>query len=171
VTIPAGTALPLEMTSAVSSETAQVETPVTARFRNALVINGETTIPEGSVVSGTVTDVERSGRVQGRAHVSLSFDQLRLNGGREDLRTNPVTFEAEATKGEDATKVGAGAVGGAILGGILGGKKGAGKGAVLGGAAGTGVVLATRGKEVTVAEGTDVTATLAQPLTLRLSVQ
>jgi len=67
--------------------------------------------------------------------------------------------------------VGAGAVGGAILGGILGGKKGAAKGAIAGGAAGTGVVLATKGKEVTVNEGTDVTATLAQPMTLRVRVR
>lgn len=171
VSVPAGTALPLEMTTALSSESAQVETPVSARLRNAIVINGDTAIPAGAVVTGTVTDVERSGRVQGRAHLSFAFNQLRLDGGREDLQTNPVTFEAEATKGEDATKVGAGAIGGAIIGGILGGKKGAGKGAVVGGAAGTGVVLATRGKEVTVADGAAVTATLAEPLTLRLPIR
>ena len=171
VTIPAGTALPLEMTSTISSESAQVEAPVSARLRNAIVIGGDSVIPSGSVVRGTVTDVERAGRVQGRAHLSFVFNDVTMNGGREDLKTNPLTFEAEATKGEDATKVGAGAVGGAILGGILGGKKGAAKGAAGGAAAGTGVVLATRGKEVTVTEGTSVTATLAQPLTLRVRIR
>ena len=171
VTLPSGTALALEMTSAVSSESAQVETPVSARLRNAVVINGDTAIPAGTVVTGTVTDVERSGRVKGLAHLSFAFNEARMSGGREDIRTNPVTFEAEATKGEDATKVGIGAGAGAILGGILGGKKGAGKGAIAGGAVGGGVVAATRGKEVTVAEGTDVTATLAQPLTLRIPIR
>jgi hypothetical protein len=171
VTIPAGTALPLEMTSTISSESAQVEAPVSARLRNAIVINGDTTIPSGSVMRGTVTDVERAGRVQGRAHLSFVFNDVTMNGAREDLKTNPLTFEAEATKGEDATKVGAGAVGGAILGGILGGKKGAAKGGAAGAAAGTGVVLATRGKEVTVTEGTPVTATLAQPMTVRVRIR
>ena len=171
VTIPAGTALPLQMTSTISSESAQVEAPVSAKLRNAITIDGDTAIPAGAVLRGTVTDVERSGRVQGRAHLSFAFNEVSMNSGREDLRTNPLTFEAEATKGEDATKVGVGAVGGAILGGILGGKKGAGKGAVAGGAAGTGVVLATRGKEVSVTEGTDVTATLAQPMTLRVRIR
>ena len=171
VTIPAGTALPLQMTSALSSESAQVEAPVSARLRNAITINGDTAIPAGSVLRGTVTDVERSGRVQGRAHLSFAFNEVSMNGGREDLKTNPLTFEAEATKGEDATKVGIGAAGGAILGGILGGKKGAAKGAAGGAAAGTGVVLATRGKEVTVTEGTDVTATLAQPMTVRVRIR
>ena len=171
VTIAAGTALPLEMTSTISSSSAQVEAPVSAKLTNAITINGDTAIPAGTILRGTVTDVERAGRVKGRAHVSFAFNEATVRGDREDLKTNPLTFEAEATKGEDATKVGAGAVGGAILGGILGGKKGAVKGAAGGAAAGTGVVLATRGDEVTVKEGTSVTATLAQPLTLRVRVR
>jgi len=171
VTLPTGTALALQMTSAISSESAQVETPVSARLSNAVVINGDTVIPAGAELTGTVTDVERSGRVKGRAHIAFAFNEVRMNAGREDLRADPVNFEAEATKGEDATKVGAGAVGGAILGGILGGKKGAAKGAIAGGAVGGGVVAATRGKEVVVAEGTNVTATLAAPLTLRIPIR
>src|SRR5262245_56543021 len=157
VTIAAGTALPLEMTSTISSASAEVEAPVSAKLRNAITVDGETAIPAGTILRGNVTDVERSGRVSGRAHLSFAFNEANIRGDREDLKTNPLTFEAEATKGEDATKVGAGAVGGAILGGILGGKKGAAKGAIAGGAAGTGVVLATKGKEVSVNEGTDVT--------------
>jgi hypothetical protein len=171
VTIPAGTALPLEMTSTISSSSAEVEAPVSAKLRNAIAINGDTAIPAGAVLRGNVTDVERAGRVKGRAHLSFAFNEVNMSGNREDLKTNPLTFEAEATKGEDATKVGVGAVGGAILGGILGGKKGAAKGAVGGAAAGTGVVLATRGEEVTVSEGTNVTATLAQPMTIRVRIR
>ena len=171
VTIPAGTALPLTMTSTISSSSAQVEAPVSAKLQNAVTINGDTAIPAGTVLRGTVTDVERAGRVKGRAHIAFAFNEGTIRGDRENLKTNPLNFEAEATKGEDATKVGAGAVGGAILGGILGGKKGAVKGGAAGAAAGTGVVLATRGDEVTVNEGTNVTATLAQPVTLRIRVR
>src|SRR5262249_53084762 len=119
LTVPAGTTLPLQMTTTLSSESAQGETPVSARLPNAAMVNGDPAIPAGSVVTGTVTEVERSGRVQGRAHLAFAFNELQLSGGRESLHTNPVSFEAEATKGEDATKIGAGAVGGAILGGIL----------------------------------------------------
>lgn len=167
LTVPAGTTLPLELTTALSSETATVETPVQARLRQAVVIDGHTALPAGSVFTGTVTDVERSGRVQGRARLVFRFDEVRLGTGREELRTNPLTFEAEATNGEDATKIGAGAVGGAIIGGIVGGGKGAAKGAAIGGAAGTGVVMATRGKEVALASGTDLAATLASSVTVR----
>ena len=157
--------------TALSSETAQVETPVRARLRQALTIDGYTALPAGTVLTGTVTDVDRAGRVQGRSRLAFSFNEAELDGGREDLRTNPLTFEGEASKGEDATKVGAGAVGGAIIGGIRGGGKGAAKGAVIGGAAGSGVVLATRGKEVTLAAGTTLAASLAEPFSVRVSTR
>lgn len=161
VTVPAGTALPLELTTAVSSETAQVEMPVSARLRRDVVVNGETALPAGTVVHGEVSEVERAGRVQGRSRLALRFTSIVIDGRRESLRTNPIAFEGEATKGEDATKIGAGAGIGAAIGGILGGGSGAAKGAVIGGAAGTGAVLATRGQEVTLAAGADLNPTLA----------
>lgn len=164
VTIPAGTALPLELTTAVSSETAQVETPVSARLRRSVTVDGETILPAGAVVSGEVSEVDRAGRVQGRSRLSLRFTSVVIDGRRESLRTNPVSFEGEASKAADATKIGAGAGIGAAIGGLLGGGSGAAKGAVIGGAAGTGTVLATRGKEVELASGAELNATLASPV-------
>jgi hypothetical protein len=166
LTLPAGTALALELTSPVSTETARIETPVTARVRQAVVVNGVTAIPAGAAVNGEVVDVERPGRVQGRARLGLRFTSVTVGGARHSIRTNPVTFEGEATKSEDATKIGAGAGIGAAIGGILGGGDGAAKGAAIGGAAGTGAVLATRGRDVELAAGSDVNATLASAATI-----
>jgi hypothetical protein len=168
ITLPVGTTLPLELTTAVSSETAQVEQAVSARLRRAVTVDGVTVLPAGSVVNGEVSDVDRAGRVQGRARLGLRFTSVTIGGRREELRTNPVTFEGEASKGEDATKIGAGAGIGAAIGGILGGGKGAVKGAAIGGAAGTGAVLATRGKEVELAAGADVDPTLASPVDIEV---
>ena len=167
VTVPAGTALPLELMTALTSETAIVEAPVRAQLRQALVVDGHTALPAGAVLSGNVIEVARAGRVQGRSRLVFRFTSVEVNGGQGDLRTNPLAFEGEATVGEDATKIGAGAVGGAIVGGIIGGGGGAAKGAAIGGAAGTAVVLATRGHEVTLAAGTNLAATLATPYTVR----
>lgn len=171
LTVPAGTALPLELITAVSSATATVETPVQARVRQAVVVNGYTVIPARTILTGEVIHVERAGRVQGRSRLAFRFNAIRLASGSEDFRTNPLTYVGEATKGEDATKIGAGAGIGGIIGGIVGGGKGAAKGAAIGGAAGTGVVLATRGNEVTLASGTDLAATLASPFTIRVQVR
>ncbi len=168
ITVPAGTSLPLELTTSLSTETASVEMPVSARLRQAVIVDGVTVLPAGAVVDGEVTDVERPGRVQGRARLGLRFTSVTVGGARESLRTNPVSFQGEASKGEDATKIGAGAGIGAVIGGIIGGGDGAAKGAAIGGAAGTGAVLATRGKDVSVASGTDVTATLASDVEIRV---
>jgi hypothetical protein len=172
VTVPAGTSLPLELTTPLSSSTATVEMPVTARLRQAVVIDGHTAVPAGSTLHGEVFEVERAGRVRGRSHIAVRFSEVRMPGGvRENLRTNPVNFEGEASKGEDATKVGVGAGVGAAIGGILGGGSGAAKGAAIGGAAGAGTVLATRGREIDLASGTDIEATLASPFEVQVSLR
>jgi hypothetical protein len=167
-TVASGTELPLELLTPLSSETAAVETEVRARLKQAVTVNGETVVPNGATLIGSVTEVERSGRVQGRAHLAMRFTELTFSGERHRVNTDALSFEAEATKKEDATKVGAGAGIGAVIGGILGGGKGAAKGAAIGGAAGGGAVLATRGKEVELASGTALTAVLASPLTVTI---
>jgi hypothetical protein len=168
VIVPQGTAIPLELETPLSSETTQVEAPVRARVRQAVIVDGIVAIPTGATLSGVVTQVERAGRVQGRAQLAFVFNRLEAGNVREDVNAAPVAYVAESTKGEDAAKIGVGAVGGAIVGGILGGGSGAAKGAVIGGAAGTGVVLATRGEEVTLGKGTVLAASLASPLTVRV---
>ena len=171
VRVPAGTALPLEMQTALSSENATVEMPVRARLTKAISIDGVTVLPVGTQLNGEVTDVAQPGRVKGLARVSFRFTEAVIAGAREPIATEPVTFEAQPTKGEDATKIGVGAGVGAAIGGILGGGSGAAKGAAIGGAAGTGAVLATKGQHVQVAEGADIAATLAEPFDIRVRVQ
>jgi hypothetical protein len=168
--IPAGTALPLELLTALSSETAQVEMPVRARLKQAISVDGFALLPVGTELRGTVTDVVRPGRVKGRARLSFAFTDAVIGGSREKLKTNPLTFEAEGTRGEDAAKIGVGAGIGAAIGGILGGGSGAAKGAAIGGGVGTGAVLATKGQDVTLAEGTDLAATLAEPYDAKVKV-
>jgi hypothetical protein len=168
ITVPAGTALSLELATALASNTSNVEDPVRATLRAPVVVRGETVIPAGAELVGTVTDVARSGRVKGRARLGYQFTTLQHGGTRYQVSTEPVAHEAEATKSEDATKIGIGAGAGAVIGGILGGGDGAAKGAAIGGAAGTGAVLATRGKEVELAPGAQIGTSLTAPLTIRL---
>ncbi|MDP1568851.1 MAG: hypothetical protein Q8L86_02515, partial [Vicinamibacterales bacterium] len=170
-TIPAGTTLSLRLTTPVASDTSRVEDPIGATFSGPLVVDGESVIPAGTEVSGIVTVADGSARVKGRALITLQFTRIQTGGDRYDMQTEPVSWLAPATKGEDAVKIGIGAGAGAAIGGILGGKSGAAKGAAIGGAAGTGVVLATKGEEVRLAAGTDATTTLRAPLTIRLNLR
>ncbi len=168
MTIPTGTTLPLALTNSVASDTSAVEDSVTAELTSPITIDGRDLLPAGTRLAGVVTGVDDSDRVKGRAMIAFRFTSLRTADARYDLQTAPLSRLAEATKGEDATKIGIGAGAGAVIGGILGGKKGAGQGAVVGGGAGTGVVLATKGREVRLGPGADVTTRLTAPLTVRV---
>ena len=172
VTLPAGTVLPVELTTAVASDSSHVEDAVRGKLRRAVTVQGVQAFPAGTVVSGVVTAAERSARVKGRARVAFRFTAIDPPGDAERLsmRTDTVSRMAAATKKQDAAKIGGGAAGGAIIGGIIGGGDGAAKGAAIGGAAGTGVVLSTRGKEIRLAPGTPVSIRLASPLTVRVRV-
>jgi hypothetical protein len=173
LTLPAGTILPAELSTAVASDSSNVEDPVKATLRAPVTIDGVRALPAGTALTGHVTAVERSARVKGRAHIAFRFTTLDPPGdaGRLSIRTDPVSHVAAATKKQDAAKIGGGAAGGAIIGGILGGGDGAAKGAAIGGAAGTGVVLSTRGKEVRLGPGANVRVRLAAPLTVRVPVR
>jgi hypothetical protein len=168
VTVPSGTTLRLELKSSVASDTSKVEDTVRAVLRQAVTVEGKTVIPAGTEVVGTVTDVERSGRVKGLAHVAYRFTSIRHDRERYDIRTSTISHEAKPTKKKDATKIAIGAGAGAALGSILGGGSGAAKGAAIGGGAGTGAVLATRGDEVRLGPGADVSTRLTSPLTVRV---
>lgn len=168
VTIPSGTTLRLSLSSAVGSDTSRVEEPVRATLRSPVTIDGQVVLPAGSEVAGVVTDAEESGRVKGRARIAMRFNSVRANGESYDIRTSGYAQEAAATKKQDATKIAVGAGAGAALGAILGGGSGAAKGAAIGGAGGTGVVLATKGKEVHLGPGAGITTRLTAPITVRV---
>ena len=170
ITLPAGTALPLKLDTALASDTSHVEDAVRASVRRAVIVDGLTVVPAGADVSGAVTGVERSGKVKGVARLAFRFTSLVLDGEQYDIRTGAVTRQAATTKKKDATKIGIGAGAGAIIGGIIGGGKGAAVGTAVGGGAGTGMVLGTRGQEVRLASGTPVTVTLTAPLQVRVPV-
>jgi hypothetical protein len=170
VTIPAGTILKVNLNTGVGSDTSKTEDPVRGTLRSPVIIRGVTALPAGTALNGYVTDAVRSARVKGRARVALRFTRIDPPGPDDSatIRTATVSRIAPGTKKRDAAKIGGGAVGGAIVGGIVGGADGAAKGAAIGGASGTGVVLATRGKEVRIAAGTPLLVRLSQALTVRV---
>ncbi|HET6315445.1 MAG TPA: hypothetical protein VFG86_03225 [Chloroflexota bacterium] len=168
MTLPEGTMLGVRLETAVASDTSKVEDPVRASLRKAVVADRLTALPEGAVLAGAVTDVARSGKVKGLAHLSLRFTSLTVDDERYDIMTATVSRQASSTKKKDATKVGIGAGAGALIGAIAGGGKGAAIGAGVGAAGGTGVVLATRGQEVRLPQGTPLSVKLAAPLTVRV---
>jgi hypothetical protein len=170
VTLPAGTLLPVDLETSVGSDISRVEQPVHARLRRAITVNGVQVLPAGTAVSGYVTAAQRPGKVKGRGYVAMRFTELDTPGaGTTRISTAPIARTAPATKQQDAVKILGPAAGGAVIGRIVGGKSGAAKGAVIGGGAGTGWVLSTRGKEVRIGKGADLAVKLTAPVTVRVA--
>jgi hypothetical protein len=171
VTLPAGTVLPVDLETSVGSDISRVEQPVHGRLRHAITINGVQVLPAGTAVSGHVTAAQRPGKVKGRGYVAMRFTELDTPGaGTTRISTAPISRTAPATKEKDAVKILAPAAGGAVIGRIVGGNSGAAKGALIGGAAGTGYVLSTRGKEVRIGKGADLAVRLTAPVTVTVRV-
>ena len=170
VTVPAGTELAIVLDTSVGSKTSHVEDPVRAHLSRAVTVDGQAVLPDGSIVSGVVTDATPAAKVKGRAHLAVRFDSITPRGGDERYRidTTAIGRTAPATTKNDAVKIGAPAAGGAIIGAIVGGGKGAAIGAAAGGGAGTAVVLSTTGKETSLPAGSALRLRLAAPLTVRI---
>jgi small nuclear ribonucleoprotein (snRNP)-like protein len=164
--VPAGTVLDAQLGTSLASDTSRVEQTVEATLTVPLLAEGVTVAAAGSTLVGTVTNVRESGRVRGRAEVEVQFSRLRTDAVTYDIRTEPLRWIAEATKGEDAVKVGVGAAAGAVIGAIAGGGKGAAVGSAIGAGGGSAVVLATKGEEIRLGTGTRLRVELTEPITV-----
>ena len=162
----------LQIQTPVSSERARVEDRVEARVTRDVSVEGRTAIPSGARVVGSVTLVERGGKVKERARLGVRFHTLVLADGTElPLRTETVLREGESPSGDSSRKIGGAAAGGAILGAIIGGKKGAIIGGATGAAGGTAAVMAGDRSAATLPEGAVLTVRLSSPLTVAVERQ
>jgi hypothetical protein len=172
VTLPAGTVLPIDLETTVGSNISRVEQPVSGRLRRAVTVGGVQVLAAGTAVNGHVTAARRPGKVKGRGLIAMRFTQLDTPGaGTTRISTATISRLAPATKQRDTLQIVGPAAAGAVIGRIAGGKSGAAKGAVIGGGAGTGYVLATRGKDVQIARGADLAVKLTAPVTVRVPVR
>jgi hypothetical protein len=161
--IPANTELDVRLSNILNSGTAQVEDRFEATTAADLIIDGRTIVPAGSIMRGVVSSVQAAGRLKRKAEMTVTFDQLTINGRSYPIRgTVTQAIEGEGVKG-DLPKAGVGAGVGAIIGGILGGFKGAMAGILIGGG---GTIAATEGKEVELPQGTVLRVRIESPVPL-----
>jgi TolA-binding protein len=160
VEIPVGTEIDVRLQNGLNSGTNQVEDRFEATTLVDVGVNSRVIIPAGSVMRGVVTQVEPATRTNRTARMTVSFDQVTVNGQSYAIRgTVSQAIEGEGIRGETA-RIGTGAGVGAIIGGILGGFKGALAGILIGGG---GTIAATEGKEVQIPQGTVLRVRLDSP--------
>ena len=159
--IPAGTEIDVRLSNSLNSGRALVEDRFEATTLVDLNVDGRTLVPAGSVVRGVVTAVEPATRTNRTARITVSFDQITVNGRAYPMRgTVTQAIEGEGIKGE-VGRIGTGAGVGAILGGILGGFKGALAGILIGAG---GTIAAPEGKEVELPQGSVLRVRIDSPV-------
>jgi hypothetical protein len=160
VEIPVGTEIDVRLQNALNSGTNQVEDRFEATTLVDVGVNSRVVIPAGSLMRGVITQVEPATRTNRTARMTVSFDQVTVNGQAYAIRgTVTQAIEGSGIKGETA-RIGTGAGVGAVIGGLLGGFKGALAGILIGGG---GTIAATEGKEVQVPQGSVLRVRLDSP--------
>src|SRR2546425_130112 len=173
--LPVGTTMDMAAPDTISSRTAKVGDPFTARVvedvRNAA---GKVVIPAGSVVNGKITDVKPAPNPSTPGTLTLSVSSITVRGTSYPLDASVDSLETihkgRGVTSGDAAKVGAGAVAGAVLGRVLGGnKKGTIIGGIVGGAAGAAVAHETKDSDIILPAGAHIIIRLTKELAVAAS--
>lgn len=149
--IPVGTEVDVRLVSRLSSNTAMVEDRVETTTLVDLYHGSNLLVPAGSVMIGQVTGVDKATRMDRKGSLTVAFTRITVNGRAHDIRGSVTQAIENGGFMDEAPRVGVGAGVGAIIGGLLGGVKGAIAGVLIGG---SGVLVATEGKDVDLDPGT-----------------
>ncbi len=136
----------------------------------------EPSVFAGAIIEGTISRVDRGGRISGRSELKFNFERIRLRDGRtaefaaeiesvrpvggEDVRVDNEgqgsVQESNSQTNRTTERAAIGAAVGAIIGALSGGGKGAAIGAVIGAGAGAGSVYAQGRDELELGAGTEL---------------
>ncbi len=170
--IPAGTNVVAALDSRLTTETNVTGERFAATTTDPIVVDGRTVVPAGARIHGVLRDVLASGRVKGRARMTLVYEQIVDSAGKaHTISAEPLTLQAASETSADVEKITAGG----ILGGIIGGIAGQGKGAAIGAGAGAGagvvLVLATKGDEIELDPGQKLSVHMMAPTSIVVVAQ
>jgi hypothetical protein len=166
LTIPIDTTVTVRMIDAVNSETSRLGQTYRASLDEPIFVNGQEVVPRGADVLTKLVADQQSGKIEGRAALTLALSTITINGRTVDVTSSDVKTESASRGARSGKVIGGTAALGAIIGAIAGGGKGAAIGAGSGAAVGTGAEVLTDGQKVKIPSETRLTFRLQNPVQL-----
>lgn len=148
--IPQGTILRVRIDQSIDTRRNRPGNRFQATLAEPVLYNGGTLLPRGTRFAGHVMESKPSGRLKGRAVISLTLDSFRANGREYEVNTRGTTRVSARHKKRNLVLIGGGVGTGAGIGAIAAGGFGALVGAAAGGVAGTATAVFTGKKNVSV---------------------
>ncbi|MEM6571210.1 MAG: hypothetical protein AAF957_22560 [Planctomycetota bacterium] len=159
VTVPAGTPMMVRMHDSVNTRQHKAGHRFYMILEGDLVSGGQTVAPRGSVIYGSITGANSSGRVVGRSSLVLTPTHLLIGSRLVPITTSQIqAVGAQSATGNTARRTARAAA----IGGLANGSSGARTGAKVG----VGASLLTDDGQIQVPSGTLLEFQLAGDLTL-----
>jgi len=170
--VPAGTSVVASLDTRLTTETNHTGDAFGATTTEPIIVGGRTVVPAGARIRGVLQDVQASGRIKGRARMTLAYESIVDSQGKtHPISAQSLTLQAASTTHSDVEKIAAGGILGAIIGGVTKGGKGAAIGAGAGAGAGTILMLATKGDDVELEAGQRLNVQMMSPTSIQVLAQ
>jgi len=166
VTVPAGTSFKVAVATKLTSATAMPGDTWTGTVKDPVIIGDRVVIPAGATVNGVVSGAKAAEKGS-RAMLVLAVRSVDVDGKTHALSANADSMIAGSTRARNVGAVAGGAGAGALIGKAIGGGKGALIGGLLGAGAATGAVAASKGYQVEVKEGAEITFNVNEAVVMK----
>jgi len=156
VTVPAGTRVVIRMVDSVDTKRHKAGHKFRGQLEGALVVNGVTAAPRGTILYGVVVSSKQSGRAVGSSSMAMEFTDIMINDQLFPIATQTLAAQSGNESGRTVGRTARAAA----IGGLIGGSSGAKTGAKVG----VGASILTSGSSINVPAGSLLETTLRTPL-------
>jgi len=160
ITVPAGTRLVIRMSDSLDSNRNAAGHRFRAQLEGAVVVDGITVLPRGTIVQGRIASSQQAGRAVGSSGMSIEFTDVMLNDVLHPIVTGNINSQTGSEGGRTIGRTARAAV----IGGLIDGSKGARTGAKVG----AGASILTGGASINIPRGTILETSLQAALALPL---
>lgn len=158
ISVPAGTRLVIRMSDSVDSNRHAAGHRFQAQLEGAVVVDGVTVLPRGTMLQGRIASAQQSGRAVGSSSMSIEFTDVMLNDVLHPIATGNINTQTSSETGRTVGRTARAAA----IGGLIDGSKGARTGAKVG----AGVSILTSGASINIPRGTILETSLRAALVL-----